>query len=267
MYATNGRVRLYYEIVGPSGAPPLVLLRGLGRTVRHWGRLLDLIGDRLRVVVLDNRGVGRSSAPLPPYDTGVMATDVASVLDHAGIASAAVFGLSLGGMIAQKFALLYPERTSKLVLGCTRAGGRSGRATSPATMLRLAAALALPEARALSHTASVILAPEFLAKNPEVVSEWQRIAREQPTRRRGYLGQIGAALRHDATRELGRLRVPTLVISGDADRMIDVENSRHLARAIPGARLEILRGAGHDLPLERPGELAALLTELCLSAR
>ena len=263
MYATNGRVRLYYEVIGAPDAAPLVLLRGLGRTVRHWGTLLDLLGDRLRVVVLDNRGVGRSSAPLPPYDTGVMAMDVASVLDHAGISSAAVFGLSLGGMVAQKFALLCPERVSKLVLGCTRAGGGSGRATSRATMLRLAAALAFPEPRALAHTASVILSPEFLAKNPGVVGEWQQIAREQPTRRRGYLGQIAAAVRHDASRELGRLRVPTLVISGDADRMIDVENSRHLAREIPGARLEVLPGAGHDLPLERPRELAALLTEFC----
>jgi len=112
----------------------------------------------------------------------------------------------------------------------------------------------------------VILAPEFLANNPGVVVEWQRIAREQPTRRRGYLGQIGAALRHDASRDLAQLRVPTLVVSGDADRMIDVENSRHLARVIPGARLEILPGAGHDLPIERPRELAALLTEFCLPA-
>jgi 3-oxoadipate enol-lactonase len=266
MYATNGRVRLYYEVIGPSGTTPLVLLRGLGRTVRHWGKLLDLLADRVRVVVLDNRGVGRSSAPLPPYDTGVMASDVACVLDHAKIASAAVFGLSLGGMVAQKFALLYPERASKLVLGCTRAGGGSGRPTSLLTVMRLGAALALPEARALAHTASVVLAPEFLAKNPDVVAEWQRIAREQPTRRRGYLGQIGAALRHDASRELGRLRVPTLVVSGDADRLIDVENSQELARLIPGARLEILKGAGHDLPVERPKELAALLTEFCLPA-
>jgi pimeloyl-ACP methyl ester carboxylesterase len=264
MYATNGSVRIYYELAGPAGAPPLVLLRGLGRTVRHWGKLLDLLGDRLRILVLDNRGVGKSSAPLPPYETGAMAADVASALDHAGIAQSSVFGLSLGGMIAQKLALQFPERVSRLVLGCTRAGGRTGRATSSATLLRLTAALALPEPLALAHTASVILAPKFLESHPDVVSEWQRIAREQPTRRRGYLGQIGAALRHDSSRDLARLRVPTLVVSGDADRMIDVENSRHLARAIPGARLEILSGAGHDLPLERPEELAELLTEFCL---
>jgi|SoiMethySBSTD1v2_1073268.scaffolds.fasta_scaffold00828_13 3-oxoadipate enol-lactonase len=264
MYATNGRIRLYYEIAGPAAAPPLVLLRGLGRTVRHWGKLLDLLGDRLRVVVMDNRGVGRSSAPLPPYDTETMATDVLAVLDHASIERTSVFGLSLGGMIAQKLALLRPERVSRLVLGCTRAGGRTGRATSRETLLRLGSAMVLPEARALAHTASVVLSSEFLARHPEVVGEWQRIAREQPTRRRGYLGQIGAALRHDASRDLLRLRVPTLVVSGDADRLIDVENSRHLAQVIPGARLEILSGAGHDLPIERPRELAALLTGFCL---
>jgi 3-oxoadipate enol-lactonase len=264
MFATNGRVRLYYELAGAPGAPPLVLLRGLGRTVRHWGKLLDLLGDRLRVVVLDNRGVGRSSAPLPPYDTAEMAGDVLAVLDHAGIERASVFGLSLGGMIAQRVALLRPERVSRLVLGCTRAGGRTGRGTSRATLLRLGAALALPEPLALAHTASVVLSPAFLESNPDVVAGWQRIAREQPTRRRGYLGQIGAAARHDASRELAGLRIPTLVVSGDADRLIDVENSRHLARVIPGARLEILPGAGHDLPIERPRELAALLTEFCL---
>jgi len=260
-------VPLYYEISGPSSGPPLLMLRGLARTIRHWGSLLDELGSSFRLVVMDNRGAGLSGAPLPPYSTAEMADDAASVLEHAGIGQAAVFGVSLGGMIAQELCLRHPERVTRLILGCTRAGGRTGRATSRNATLALLGALALPEARTLERTAPFVLSPQFLERHPEVLVEWQRIARERPMRRRGLLGQLSAALRHDTSLRLERIGVPVLVVSGDADRLIDAENSRYLARAIRGARLELLPGAGHDIPTERPLEIATLLREFCMPPR
>lgn len=263
MYAHNHDTRLYYEIGGQRQGPPLLLLRGLTRTIRHWGPLLDDLGDTFQTIAMDNRGVGRSDKPFGIYSTRAMADDAAAVLAHAEIDRAAVFGISLGGAIAQELCLRHPARVSKLVLGCTRASGKDGPPASLSTIMTLLSGLWLPEARALARTTPLVLSPEFLAAHPEIVGKWQQIALQKPTLRRAIIGQLGAMLRHDTRDRLPTIQTPTLVISGDADRLIDVACSRALARAIPGARLEILPGAGHDLPVERPDAIAALLRAFC----
>jgi 3-oxoadipate enol-lactonase len=263
MYAHNRGVRLYYEVGGVADGPPLLLIRGLTRTIRHWGPLLDGLGATFRTIALDNRGVGRSDKPFGLYSTATMADDAAAVLAHAGIEQAAVFGISLGGAVAQELVLRHPERVSRLVLGCTRASGKDGPPAKLSTVMMLLSGLWLPEARALERTTPLVVSAGFLTAHPEFVAELKQLAREYPTRRRALVGQLGAALRHDTRARLGSIRAPTLVISGDDDRLIDVACSRALARAIPGARLEILAGAGHDIPAERPEDVAALLRGFC----
>ncbi|MDC0671999.1 alpha/beta fold hydrolase [Nannocystis radixulma] len=263
MFAQNQDTRIYYEIGGRQDGPPLLLLRGLTRTIRHWGPLLDDLGTTFKTIALDNRGVGRSDKPYGIYSTRTMADDAAAVLAHAGIDRAAVFGISLGGAIAQEFALRHPERVTRLVLGCTRASGKDGPPAKLSTVLTLLSGLWLPEARALERTTPLVLSPEFLREHPEIVGEWQELAERFPTRRRALIGQLGAVLRHDTRDRLRTIAAPTLVISGDADRLIDVACSHALARAIPGARLELLPGAGHDIPAERPEAIAALLRGFC----
>ena len=122
----------------------------------------------------------------------------------------------------------------------------------------------LPPERAIRETARLILSESFLAREPEVVDEWVEIARQVPPSRRGVLYQLLAAARHEAGDRLARIRMPTLVITGDADRLIDAENSARLAHAIPGARLAVLPGAGHDFPTEQPEATAQLISEFCL---
>lgn len=266
MYARNGRVRLYYETHGLPEGPPLLLLRGLTRTIRHWGSLLDDLGASFRIVVMDNRGAGRSDAPLGIYSIKTMADDAALVLAAAGVERAAVFGISLGGAVAQELCLRHPAAVSHLVLGCTRANKRDSQPPRAATVRDLLCLLWLPESRALERSTPLVLSQAFLAEHPEVLDEWKRIATIDPTRRRALIGQVGAMARHDTRDRLATIQVPTLVVSGDADRLIEVECSHRLAQRIPGARLEILRGAGHDLPAERPSQLAALLREFCGAA-
>src|SRR5262249_15025769 len=159
---------------GAADAPALLMLRGLARTVRHWGKLLDELGDRFCLIVMDNRGAGRSDAPFPPYTTAVMADDAAVVLDHADVARATVFGGSLGRIMAQELCLRHEARVSRLVLGCTRAGGRSGRPPSAGSLLGLLSAIVVPEARALERSAPLIVSEAFLAENPSVIADWQR---------------------------------------------------------------------------------------------
>lgn len=263
MYTHNGRVRLYYEVGGAADGPPLLLLRGLTRTVRHWGPLLAELGASFRTIAMDNRGAGRSDAPFGVYSTKTMADDAAAVLSAAGVARAHVFGISLGGAIAQELCLRHPHRVSRLILGCTRASGKEGEKPPLSTVLTLLSGLWLPESRALERTTPLVLSPEHLAAHPELLGEWQHLARVEPTRRRALVGQLAAVMRHDTRARLGSITAPTLILSGDADRLIDVSCSHHLARRIAGAHLRILPGAGHDLPAERPAELAALIREFC----
>jgi 3-oxoadipate enol-lactonase len=264
-HTLNRGCRLFWERDGNAGAPPLLLVRGLGRSSRFWGKARERLGESFHLVVTDNRGVGRSGATWPPYTTRLLADDQAAVLDAAGVERAHVFGISLGGMIAQQLAIRHPQRVDRLVLGCTTPGGPHAVRFPRGGVRDLLRAAVAPLDRAVRVTAPRALSAEALEKHPEIVDEWIAIARSEPRRRRGLLGQLFAAGRHDAWDDLPRISAPTLVVTGDADRLILADNSRRIAERIPRARLRILEGAGHDFPTERPDETAALLREFLLA--
>ncbi|HEY6562043.1 MAG TPA: alpha/beta fold hydrolase [Polyangiaceae bacterium] len=252
MYAWNGRVQLHYLLSGNEAAPPLLLIQGLTRPAAHWGDFCDALSPHFRLVTLDNRGVGKSGTPLPPYTTRQMAEDALAVLDAARVESAHVFGMSLGGMIAQELTLLAPARVRRLVLGCTRASRRAGVPMSLSALAAFAVAGALSPDAAMAHIAPFILSSKFMKTRPEVLEAWQRTALEDPPRRLGVFGQVAAALAHDSRQRLSRIRHPTLIVTGDADRLISPECSRFLQRAVAGSQLEVLPGAGHEFHIEAP---------------
>lgn len=263
----RGRVRLYYEVRGRSGAPTLLLIRGLARHLLHWGRLTELLEDDFRLLLFDNRGMGRSDVPRPPYTTRRMADDAVEVLQAAGFEQAHVFGMSLGGMIAQEVALRHPTRVERLVLGCTRAGPGTGPRIAPRVVLQMLSAGRLSPDEAIASTAHMALGERFIAEHPQVIEGWRALAREYPPARQGFLGQLLAGALHDTRRRLSRVVHPTLVVTGDADSLIHADHSRYLAKHIRNARLEVLPGAGHDFTTERPEVAAALLREFLLPAQ
>ena len=127
-------MRLYWEDTGGVG-PPVLLIMGLGMNATGWWRTVPVLAEAgLRVVAFDNRGVGRSERLPGPYTVAEMAADAVSVLDAAGIESAHVYGVSLGGMIAQEVALRHGERVRSLVLGATTAGGAAHVPADAATL-------------------------------------------------------------------------------------------------------------------------------------
>jgi 3-oxoadipate enol-lactonase len=257
--------RLFWERDGQPGAPTLLLVRGLSRSGRYWGELRERLGRSFHLLVTDNRGCGRSDAPWPPYSTALMADDHAAILDAAGVAQAHVFGISLGGMIAQEVGIRHAGRVKRLILGCTTPGGANAVQFPRGGLLGiLRAALSSPD-RAMRGIAPRLLSPETLRDRPEIVEQWIAIARDEPKRRLGLLGQLIAAGRHDAWEDLPGITLPTLVVTGDADRVIAPGNSRLLADRIPGARLHVIAGAGHDLPADRPEAMTTLITEFFLA--
>lgn len=247
---------IYYEILG-RGGPPLVMIRGFASSIRSWNGVdHDLAADHV-TVVLDNRGIGRSSAPSGTYNVQVMANDVVAVLNDAGLESAHVLGTSLGGMIAQELALRYPARVRSLTLAATTPGKKRGMTLRPKGMLAIAVASLMPPPLRARLAALATLSTDARRTRPTLVDYRTRVLRRNPTSLRGLIGQAFAIFGHRATDRLSRISVPTLVIHGDADKLIDHQNAEQLAELIPLARLESWRGVGHDLATEAPSRLAA----------
>lgn len=255
----NGR-ELHYLQRGEG--EPLLLIQGLSGTTFAWGdAFLDELARDFSVIAFDNRGIGQSSRVDEPFTIADLAADTAALLGAIGVGRAHVLGISMGGMIAQELALRSPETVATLTLGCTYAGGPGSLMTSPEVGGRLAAAWSSGDRELAIRTGwEVNVSPSFAADEAEYAA-----FRDRALRARAPLAlislQVQAVGGHDASARLGDIRAPTLVIHGDRDAMLSVENGRLIASKIPGARLEVLEGVGHLFWVERPRRSAELIRE------
>ena len=183
----------------------------------------------------------------------MMAGDIAGLFDVIGIDAAHIFGISMGGMIAQHFALNYPQRVISLILGCTNCGGAHSiqpESESMAALFDFERLKKMSREEVVRQAMPFCFSQEFIEKNPDIVDK--RVAKqlEYPTPAHGATRQVEAVMGHDTYELLPKIELPTLVIAGDNDRLIPVENSRILASRIPEAELVILRGVGHEFFIE-----------------
>jgi pimeloyl-ACP methyl ester carboxylesterase len=248
--------RIYYRLSGPVGAEPVVLVMGLGWDMTGWQLLMPHLRN-YRVLRLDNRGTGRSDKPDRPYSIRQMALDVVRCMNAAGMESAHVYGASLGSMIAQELAISYPARVRSLVLGCPSPGAIAFPGSPGILRVILSRDDVSPEES--YWRATPYLYGRALTERPEAIEEvmQRRIAsRADPV---GVRRQLEAVLRWSSLRRLRNVRSPTLVIHGARDRLIPANNGRLIARLIPGARLHIIKGAGHVYGTDAPEEHLQLL--------
>jgi 3-oxoadipate enol-lactonase len=273
--AQIGDVELYYEEHG-SGEP-LLLIMGLAADSQAWVFQLPAFSERYRTIVFDNRGVGRSSKPVGPYSIHQMADEAAALLDTMGIASANVVGVSMGGMIAQELVLRHPEKVRRLVLACTYPEPSADiEAHREFSVTQLGGKISAEGQVEIDLTTLNPLV--FLQQMLPTVFNQEFIDRELPKLMQVFagalqygfsmeaiLGQVTAVMSHKATDRLSQITVPTLVITGDADRLIPPANSDILAREIPNARLVKLPGGSHGFNFETPDafnrEVLAFLAE------
>ena len=245
----RGKVRLHYETLGRKDAPPILLIMGMGFSSRAWGPLPERLAGRYRVIIFDNRGAGRSSSSGLGFGVKEMADDAAAVLDAAGAASAFVFGISMGGMVALELALRHPVRVKAMALGATFAGWLRSRKPSLLTTSDVLVGGLLSRLGAHRMLSRALVSREMAKRDPKKLGAF--IANGERVNPLVLLQQMAAVTLHASTARLSALRVPTLVLSGDRDRLVPEENSRRLAELIPGARFVLLPGAGHCFPLER----------------
>lgn len=248
--------RLAFRVTGPKDAPPLLLVRPLGGSLRSWHRFSRALSERSRVIAFDARGSGKSTPAPGLTTTRAMARDAIAVLDHLQIPRAHVFGLSLGGMIASWLAIDAPERVARLVLAATLPRGLAIRPAAALRGLTLAGILALPPAAAQARMVSAVLSKDFRRMHPEAVKEATARARRVPASRLGLLTMLQAAARHDVRARLRDVRARTLVLVGGRDPLLTLGSQRTLLGGIPRAQFGVIPGAGHDLSVEAPAATA-----------
>ena len=240
-------IRIHWEEEG-SG-PPLLMIMGLGLSLTMWRGLRSQLARHFRVILLDNCGSGRSGTAVRTNSIDGMARDAAAVMDAAGIPSAHVFGISMGGMIAQELTLIFPHRVQRLILACTNCGGTHSIQARAEVLHALGPLSFLSRER---HLAAVLRLVHDPSTPPEIVQADADAIRHDPPRLAGYLSQIWAISHWSSWDRLPAIRTPVLIIHGENDRLIPAENAHILASRIAGSRVVILPRAGHVFPSEQP---------------
>jgi 3-oxoadipate enol-lactonase len=263
--AGDAGVELYWERTGAG--EPLLLIQGMSGTHLTWGRpFLSRLEVDFDCVAFDNRGIGNSPVVSEPFTIADLAADALAVMDAAGLETAHVLGISMGGMTAQELALAHPDRLRSLTLGCTYPGGPGSSLIAPEDAGPLLEAISSGNLdRAFKAMYEVNLSPAFRADEAHY-ADFTAMAGSLPARQQTVQLQVQAIGGHDTQARLAEIAAPTLVVHGTEDKMIPVANGELIASLIPGARLEILDGVGHMFWWEQPERSAELLRAHALGA-
>jgi len=255
----------YYETHGDG--EPLVLIPGLGTGLWLWFKQVPALAETFRTIIFDPPGVGRSARSATAYTTRSLAATIAQLLDALGLERAHVLGASLGGFVAQEFALAYPQKTTSLVLCCTSAGGAPHVPTEASVLEAYQSNFKLEADERIRQNLLLSFAPPYVSAHPAEVERVlaMRLANFVPDD--VYLSQVRAGQTHDADARVSRINAPTLVLAGDSDRIVPPENSERLAAAIPGAKLAVLPRGSHLFFIEQADSFNAAVLEFIKHVR
>lgn len=245
-FVENKGAKIYWEEMGEG--TPVLLIMGLGWPSYMWHRTRPLLAKQYRVITLDNRGVGRSDVPAGPYPISLMASDAAAVLDAAGAESAHVYGVSMGGMIGQEFALQYPGRVRSLILGCTAPGG-------PHAVLAEPEVLEVLSRRGLTPEEAAPLVNPFIYDpgTPQSrIDEDMKIRIEWAPTADGYMAQLQGIFSWEAYSRIAQISAPTLIIHGESDRLIPPANAKLIGDRISRSKVLMIPHASHIYSTDQP---------------
>ncbi|MHA1960618.1 MAG: alpha/beta fold hydrolase [Candidatus Thorarchaeota archaeon] len=251
---TVGDVEIYYEVHGPSDAPPLLWIAGWGNSHWLWFRQIPAFQERYRCIVFDNRGVGKSSKPDYPYTIGMFADDTVGLMEALNIDQAHVIGVSMGGFIAQQVAVSYPGKARSLVLISTHFGGPNAIPQDNRTLAMMFASPTetISQEQALEMRYSVAYSSQFLQENKlllKQVREWTE-RDPQPLYARMHQASATTPSEFDVETEVKQISAPTLIIQGTSDLMIPPRNAEILADSISTSKLALIEGGPHMIIFE-----------------
>jgi 3-oxoadipate enol-lactonase len=246
----NGGVELYWESAGTG--PPVLLIAGQGMSLDAWWRTVPVLASSFRVLTYDNRDVGRSSRWPWPYGVPQMVEDAVTVLDAAGVQRTHVYGISLGGMVAQELAVRHPHRVDALILGATTAGGPEAVYAEPQRLAFFVRAGAMdPEEAEWAAVPYNYSLRTRRSKGDRIAADIAKRVEHQ-TESLAYLHQVAAAASHSIAARLHQVRAPTLIVHGEEDLIVPPQNARQLARGIRHAELRVWPDAAHLYTTDEP---------------
>jgi len=245
----NG-ITLRYEVRGEG--QPLLLINGLVDDLTSWGYQMPDFEARYRTIVFDNRGIGGSDKPAGGYTTADMAADAKGLLDALGIPRAHVLGVSMGGMIAQEFAIAYPDAVDKLVLCATCSEPSEANLRLYAFWQQAAPALGLPEM--MKETLLWCFTPDYFQTHRDEARETEEALTSITQPVDAYLSQLHSIQAHNATDRLSRIGAQTLVLGAPRDQIFPPPQSEQIHRGIPGSLLQFTAHGGHAYLWEAPDE-------------
>lgn len=254
-----GDIELYYEEHG-TGAP-LLLIPGFGTGLWIWFKQLAAFSKEFRTIAFDPRGIAQSDAPDAPVTIRMIADDVAALMKALNLESAHILGASFGGFVAQEFALQYPQMTRSLTLCCTSFGGPHHIPPSVETLQALASTKGLNTEDRVRENLLLAFSPEFVEQNREEVEKVIKLRGQNFVPEYAYLHQLQAAMAFNTEERVSEIVAPTLILTGDADIIVPMENSINLAARIPDARLVVVKGGSHTFFIEQPLEFNRAVRE------
>jgi len=258
-----GDIKIYHELHGEGH--PMVLLNGWGGSSEAWSReMIETLSRRNRVLILDNRGTGWSERPEGDYTMEMMAEDVAGLMEALGIPEAHVLGFSMGGILAQVFALEHPGRVTSLILCGTTCGGSQSVPVGEEAQRDLAVIANpppdFPPEEPMKLLFDLLYTPGYVEENLEMLIEEER-SWSNPTPPETLAKQSGAIAMVNNYERLDEIGAPTLVLTGDRDILVPMENSEILANRIPMSQLHVFPGAGHGFLKEFTGEAVKIILD------
>ncbi len=248
----NG-IKINYEIVGQG--EPLLLIMGFGMPGAAWAPMVPFFSG-FQCIFFDNRGTGLSDKPDGPYTIADMAEDTSALMRGIGIERARVYGISMGGMIAQELALRHPEQVAKLVLGCTTPGGPDAVRGADEALQALVAASKLmstdPDA-GIDQLMPLLFTREFVVTHPEI-KQLMRLGMQlaPPTPPETADKLMGGLMAFNAYDRLHEIACPVMIVHGDKDIIVPPANAELIKRRIPSAELFMIPEAGHSYAVADP---------------
>jgi pimeloyl-ACP methyl ester carboxylesterase len=241
-----GTININYEIIG--GGEPLLLIMGFTSPGADWLPSIPRL-SMFQCIYFDNRGTGFTDKPDGIYTVEQMADDASNLLKAINISKAKVYGVSMGGMIAQELVLRHPEQVEKVVLGCTRPGGPNSKMTPPEIgqkLMECAKLRALDPDKSLDIMISLCFPEDFARTHPEIKKQLMERMSMVPQTPPETADRTMPGLRaFNAYDRLPQIKCPVLIVHGDQDMLIPVENAHIIKERIPHAELYIISGAGH----------------------
>ncbi len=248
-----GSIDLNYDTYGEG--EPLLLIMGFGMPGIAWLPSLPMLPG-FKCIYFDNRGTGMSDKPEGTYTVDQMADDASNLLKALNIPQAKVFGVSMGGMIAQELTIRHPEQVAKVVLGCTLPGGPEAKMAAPEVMMKLVEGTKLmatnPE-QGLDTILPLLYPEEFGKAHPEIKQMMLMGMKMMPaTPSESVDRTIAGIMTFNASDRLGQIKCPTLIVHGEEDLLIPPENAQLLKRGIPQAEVFMIPHAGHAFQAADP---------------